>query len=121
MKGYVFTLEVLLAVAIVIIAMGLLEIFHEPINEPALHRLAEDSLAILKISGILQSNSTYQIEEILNSTVPHYHLTIYEFDQTPALQGSWVIGELVEGDSVVAKATWVTDDYFYLAILEVWQ
>jgi hypothetical protein len=121
MKGYIFTLEVLIAVAIVIIALSILDVSYEPKKELALHKIAEDSLAILKKSGGLKSNNTVKIEEILNYTSPHYHLEIYQFDQSAILQGHWGFGETVGEESIVAKATWVSDEYFYLAILEVWQ
>ena len=121
MRGYIFTLEVMIAVAIVIIGLTLLDFSFEPRKELALRRIAEDSLAVLKHSSGLRSNNTNKIEEILNYTVPHHHLEVYQFDESSTLQSRWGFGETVEDESIVAKTTWVDEDYFYLAILEVWQ
>ena len=121
MRGYIFLSEVLLAAVVAGIAISILSVGYETKTELPFHRVAEDSLAVLKLSGRLHGNNTAQIEEILDNTALHYHLTIYQYDQTPALLGNWTIGEPLESDSTLAKATWVTDDYYYLAVLEVWQ
>jgi hypothetical protein len=121
MRGFVFTLEALLAVTIVIIGLNILNFSFETKKELALHNIAEDSMALLKHSDGLHSNNTAEIEEILNYTTPHHHLEIYRFSQSATLIDHWGFGETVGEESIVAKGTWVNDDYFYLGVLEVWQ
>ncbi len=121
MKGYIFTLEALVAIVIAIIAVSVLESRYPPHAALSLHDVAEDSLSLLKMSGRLQSQNPAQIEYVLNKTVPHHRLTIYQYNQLAQLIGNQTIGEAPTYESVVAKATWLDPTSYYLAVLEVWQ
>ena len=121
MRGYIFTLEAILAIAVATILLGVLHVPSPPHATLALHVIAEDSLSILKRSGRLQTQDPSQIEYLLNATAPLHRLTIYRYDQSAQLQSNKTIGKTPGTDTTVARATWVDSTSYYLAILEVWQ
>lgn len=121
MKAYIFTLEALLAVVITFVALSLLETRYAPQTTLTLHRNAQDSLAMLKMSDHLQTRDPTTIEKVLNKTTPHHRLTIYEFNILAQLQGNQTLGEVPDTEVSVATATWVDTTHYYLAVLEVWQ
>ena len=121
MRGFIFTIEVFLAIVITSIFLSLVDVEYITKTGLELHKIVEDFLAILKIENKLQTLDADQIQEILNKTTKKHHLEIYRYYKDNLLESVTVIGETIEEEAAVAKSTFVDDEYFYLAVLAVWK
>lgn len=120
-RGVIFTMEAMLAVTITSMVLAVLYTNYLPKMTLEQHRLAEDALAMLKLDNRIQTNSSYQIESILNNTTPHHRLEIYRYRSDSTLVDKTVFGEELGTDASVARGSFVDDRYYYLAVLAVWR
>ena len=121
MRSYLFTFEAFVAISLVLFFLGSLYTNYIPRTGLQIYKVAQDSLAILRYSGILKTQNPVLIEAVLNKTAPHHRLEIYKYTSSNTLASMTIIGEDLGKDTAsTAEATFVDSQYFYKAVLGVW-